>query len=194
MRRDKKLLVAGSIAGVGLAAGTYVTGSGWIVSLSVVAISLLLTRAVTFLYFERFLAYRTFEDFRSEKIFHECIACGSCCRLRVNLAKDDVERIIEYSKQRGLREIVMEKSRGRYWLKRDSGACCFLARSEDMPRCEIYSIRPMACRLYPLIPAGDGLKADPLCQGFNREKGLTFRQYLRTQEVGAYVRKAIGKI
>jgi hypothetical protein len=41
---------------------------------------------------------------------------------------------------------------------------------------------------------GDRLKADPLCPGFNREKGQTFKRYLRTQDVGAYIKKVMGKI
>lgn len=194
MRRDRLVLIAGSAAGAGLAAATYIAGFGWIASLSVLVVSVLLTRAVTFLYFERFLAFRTFEEFRVEKIVHECIACGACCHLRVNLGKDDVERILTYARDTGPGEIVMEKSGTKYWLKRDSGECRFLTYSGDTPRCQIYGIRPVACRLYPLIPSGDRLKADPLCPGFNKTRGQTFKEFLRAQEVGAYVRKTIGKI
>lgn len=194
MRRDKTLLIVGLAAGAGLAGGAYLVGFGWIASLSVLLASVLLARVLVYVYFERFVAFRTFEDFRSEKILHECQACGACCHLRVNLGKDDVERILRYSREKGLDEIVMEKGGDRYWLKRDSGECCFLTHSGDTPRCRIYAIRPVACRLYPLIPMGDRLKADPLCPGFNKSKGQTFREYLRTQEVGAYVRKVMGKI
>jgi hypothetical protein len=45
-----------------------------IAALGVLLISVLLTPTITFLCFERFLALGTFEDFRSEKILHECIA------------------------------------------------------------------------------------------------------------------------
>jgi Fe-S-cluster containining protein len=194
MRRDRTALMAGSIVSAALAAGTYTLGAGWITALGVLLISLLLTRTITFLYFERFLAFRTFKDFRSAKILHDCIACGACCHLKVNLGRDDVERIVRFSREKGLDGIVIEKSGSRHWLKRNSGECCFLTYSDDRPRCRIYPMRPVACRLYPLIPVGDRLKADPLCPGFNKKEGQTFVQYLRTQEVGAYVKKVMGKI
>lgn len=194
MRRDNTLLMVGLAASAGLAVGTYVIGLGLVASLSVLLVSVILVRTVIYLYFERFLAFRTFEGFRSEKILHECIACGACCHLKVNLGKDDTERIINYSREKGLDEIVIEKRGSKYWLKRDSGECCFLTYSGDTPRCRVYPIRPVACRLYPLISTGGRLKADPLCLGFNEKKGQTFKQYLRTQEVGAHVKKAMGKI
>jgi len=162
--------------------------------LSVLLASALLARIVIYLYFERFLAFRTFDDFRSEKILHECVACGACCHLKVNLGKDDTERIIRYSREKGLDEIVIERRGSRFWLRRDSGKCCFLTYSGDTPRCQIYPIRPVACRLYPLISTGDRLKADPLCLGFNKKKGQAFREYLRTQEVGAHVKKVMGRL
>jgi len=194
MRRDNTLLMVGLAASAGLAVGTYVIGLGLVASLSVLLVSVILVRTVIYLYFERFLAFRTFEGFRSEKILHECIACGACCHLKVNLGKDDTERIINYSREKGLDEIVIEKRGSKYWLKRDSGECCFLTYSGDTPRCRIYPMRPVACRLYPLISMGGRLKADPLCPGFNKKKGQTFKQYLRTQEVGAHIKKVMGKI
>lgn len=194
MRQDRTLLIVGFVASASLATAAYLSGFGVIGSLAVLVAGVLLTRVIIYLYFERFLAFRTFDDFRTEKVLHECIACGSCCHLKVNLGRDDVERILRYSREKGLDEIVIDKRGSKYWLKRNSGGCCFLTYSEDEPRCRIYPMRPVACRLYPLIPAGDRLKADPLCPGFNKTKGRTFREYLRTQEVGAYVRKVMGKI
>jgi Fe-S-cluster containining protein len=194
MRRDKVLLTIGFVACVMFAVGTYLLGFGWFASASALFVSALLTRLLVYLYFERFLAFSTFGDFRSERILYRCIACGACCHLRVNLGKDDVERIVSYSRSKGLSEAVIEKGRNRYWLKRNHGECCFLEHSGGTPRCGIYSIRPIACRLYPLIPTGDRLRADPLCPGFNDHGGQTFKEFLRTQEVGAYVRKVIGRI
>jgi hypothetical protein len=55
-------------------------------------------------------------------------------------------------------------------------------------------MRSVSCRLYLFIPTGDGPKADPLCPGFNKSKEQTFKEYLRTQEVGPYVRRIKGKI
>jgi Fe-S-cluster containining protein len=194
MRRDRILLIIGLVASGAVTAGTYLIGFGLIASVGALLVSAISVRVLVYLYFERLMAYRTFDDFRSERILHECIACGACCHLKVNLGKDDVQRILKYSREKGLNEIVIEKRGSRYWLKRKSGECCFLAYSEDEPRCQIYPIRPTACRLYPLIPTGERLKADPLCPGFNNTKGQTFKEFLRTQEVGPYVRKTMGKI
>jgi len=194
MRRDKAVLTAGFVVSVALAAGTYLIGLGLAASSSILLVSVLLARVVIYAYFERFRAFKTLDDFRSERILHECRACGACCHLRVNLDKDDVERVLSHSKEKRLNEIVVEKRGSRYWLKRNSGQCYFLTYSEGTPRCQIYPMRPVACRLYPLVPTGSRLKADPLCPGFNKEKGQTFKEYLRSQELGAYVRKVVGKI
>jgi len=194
MRRDRILLIIGLVASGALAAGTFLIGFGPMVSVGALLVSAILVRALVYLYFERLMAFRTFDDFRSERILHECTACGACCHLKVNLGKDDMERILRHSREKDLNEVVIEKRGSRYWLKRDSGECCFLGYSEGKPRCQIYPIRPTACRLYPLIPTGERLKADPLCPGFNKAKGQTFKEFLRTQEIGAYVRKTMGKI
>jgi Fe-S-cluster containining protein len=195
MRLDRVLLRSGYIASLVLAAGSYITGFGLVASLGVLLASVLLTRVGIYMYFERFLAFKAFEDFTKGKIRHECIACGASCHLRVNLGKDDVERVLTYAKDAGIKDTVVEKSGSRYWLKRKSdGSCVFLTYSGNLRRCSIYSIRPIACRLYPLIPAGIRLKVDPLCPGLSRERGHTFKEHLTTQEVGSYVRKVMGKI
>jgi len=195
MRRDRVLLRGGYSASAGLAAGSYLLGLGLVASLGTLLGFALLVRALIYFYYERLLAFRAFEDFTSGKIKHECIACGSSCHLRVNLGKDDLERLLKYAKEARIQEAVVDKSGDRYWLRRrTNGACIFLTYSENTPRCQIYSIRPTACRLYPLIPAGTLLKVDPLCPGLSKDKGHTFKEHLITQEVGAYVRKAMGKI
>jgi Fe-S-cluster containining protein len=195
MRRDRILLRGGYGVSVGLAVLTYLTGFGLVSSLGVLVFAFLLTRSAIFVYYERFLAFKTFEEFKAGRIQHECIACGASCHLRVNLGKDDVERILNYAMERGIEDTIIEKSRKRYWLKRNrGGACVFLTYSEGLPRCKIYSIRPIACRLYPLIPTGNRLKADPMCPGFGKSRGHTFKEHLTTQEVGPYLRKAMGKV
>jgi Fe-S-cluster containining protein len=195
MRIDRVILRSGYIASVGLSVGAYLFGFGWGVSLVVLFGLILLTRGSIYLYFERFLAFRTFDDFVSERIRHECIACGASCHLRVSLAKDDLERVLNYAREKGLQKTVVEKRGKKYWLAREQGgACVFLSYSGTTPRCSIYPIRPTACRLYPLIPTGSRLKVDPLCPGLSKTSGHTFKQHLSTQEVGTYVRKAMGKI
>jgi Fe-S-cluster containining protein len=195
MRLDRLILRSGYVASVPFAAAAYLVGFGWEVSLGVLLGTILLTRVFVYSYFERFLAFRTFEDFVSERIRHVCIACGASCHLRVNLGKDDLERILKYAKERGMEKTVVEKSGNKHWLAREQGgACVFLTYSGTTPRCSIYPIRPTACRLYPLIPSGRRLKLDPLCPGLSRTSGHTFKQHLITQEVGSHVRKVMGKV
>jgi len=195
VRRDRILLRGGYAASAMLAAGTYVTGFSLVSSIAVLFFAGLVTRASIYAYYERYLAYRAFEDFRAGRIRHQCIACGASCHLRVNLGKDDAERILKYAEEKKVKETVIEKSGSRYWLaKRKGGACVFLTYVDKIPRCSIYPIRPTACRLYPLIPIGNRLKVDPLCPGLSKTHGHTFREHLATQDVGAYVRKVMGKI
>lgn len=195
MRRDRILLRGGYVASAGLAAGTYLIGLGLTATLGVLVASILLTRSSIYLYYERYLAFRTFEDFTSGRIRHECIACGASCHLRVSLGADDAKRILQYAKENGIEETIIESRGNHYWLKRRSdGACVFLKYDGKLPRCSIYRIRPIACRLYPLIPSGTRLKVDPLCPGLSGTKGHNFKEHLSTQEVGPYVRKVLGKI
>jgi Fe-S-cluster containining protein len=195
MRLDRITLRSGYIASACVGIALYILRFGLPASLGALVACVLLTRLGVYTYFERFLAYKTFEDFRSGRIRHECIACGASCHLRVNLGRDDVERILKYATESGMKETVIEKSGKRFWLKRRShGACVFLTYQGNLPRCSIYSIRPVACRLFPLIPVGNTLKVDPFCPGLSRERGHTLKEHLTTQEVGSYVRKVIGKV
>jgi Fe-S-cluster containining protein len=195
MRQDRLVLRSGYAASVAVAIGTYVAGFGWIASIGVLLGVIVLARSLVYLYYERILAFGAYEDFVSGRIRHECIACGASCHLRVSLGKNDLERVLRFAKEARIREAVVDKSGDRYWLRRRSGgACVFLTYSGKTPRCQIYSIRPTACRLYPLVPVGSRLKVDPLCPGLSKSKGHTFKQHLLTQEVGEYVRKNVGKI
>jgi len=74
MRRDKVLLLIGILAGIGVAAGAYVIRLGWVASVGVVIVAVLLARVVVYVHFERFLAFRTFEESRSERPYMECQA------------------------------------------------------------------------------------------------------------------------
>jgi len=195
LRVDRLLLRCGYTASAVIAGVAYFIGVGLAASATILVASLLVTRGSIYLYFERYLAYRSFEDFRSGKIKHECVACGASCHLRVNLGKDDVDRILLYAKQNKIEETIIERHGNNQWLKRRAdGACVFLKYEGNLPRCSIYNIRPIACRLYPLIPSGTRLRVDPLCPGLSKTKGHTFKEHLSTQDVGAYVRRVLGKI
>ena len=195
MRLDGILLRCGYIASVVIAGLAYVLRLGLIASATLLVAAIIVTRVCIYVYFERYLAFRSFEDFKDGRIRHECVACGTSCHLKVNLGKDDVERILQYAKQKGMTETVIERRGNHNWLKRrGGGACVFLTHEGDLPRCSIYDIRPVACRLYPLIPSGTRLRVDPLCPGLSRTEGHTFKEHLATQNVGSYVRKVLGKI
>lgn len=173
----------------------YVVGLGIPTSVTLLIASVIMTRTCIYAYFERYLAFRSFNDFKSGRIKHECVACGASCHLKVNLGKDDLERVLQYAKENGITEAIIEHSRNHNWLKRRrDGACVFLKFDGKLPRCSIYEIRPTACRLYPLIPTGTRLRVDPLCPGLSKTKGHTLREHMSTQNVGGYVRKALGKI
>ena len=108
LRRDAILLRAGYATAVALGAGTYLIGLGLTATVGVVVAAVLLTRSAIYLHYERYLAFRSFEDFASGKIRHECIACGASCHLKVNLGKDDVERLLRYAKEKGIQDTIIE--------------------------------------------------------------------------------------
>ena len=195
MRLDGVLLRCGYVSSVLIGALAYAVGLGLVAAAMLLVAALIVTRLSIHLYFERYLAFHGFEDFRAGRIRHECVACGASCHLRVNLGKDDVDRILGYAKQKGITETIIESRGTHNWLKRRrDGACVFLRYEGNLPRCSIYDIRPVACRLYPLIPSGTSLRVDPLCPGLSKTEGHTFKDHLATQNVGSYVRKVLGKI
>ena len=189
------MLRGGYVASVVIGIVAYLMGLNAIDALAVAVVLLIVTRLSIYIYYERYLGFRSFDDFKTGKIKHECVACGASCHLRVSLGKDDVERILQYAKQTGMAETIIERRGQQSWLKRRSdGACVFLKYEGKLPRCSIYDIRPTACRLYPLIPTGARLRVDPLCPGLSRAQGHTFKEHLATQNVGSYVRKVLGKV
>lgn len=195
MRPDRAFLRTGYVAAVAIGLASYLLNFSLAGSIAALVAVALVTRAFVYAYFERYLAFEVFDDFVAGRVRHECVACGASCHLRVNLGKDDVERIVKYAKEKGIEETVIEKSGDKFWLRRKSGgACVFLTYAGNVPRCSIYPIRPVACRLFPLIPQGTRLKVDPFCPGISREHGHTFKEHLTTQEVGSHVRKVMGKI
>jgi Fe-S-cluster containining protein len=194
MRRDSLILRIGYAGSAVLATIAFLIGLGWAISLVTFAVALIVVRVSVYAYFERYLAFGTFNNFVSGTIRYGCIACGASCHLRVNLRNDDAERILKYAKEKGIQEAVIEKSGNKLWLKRrPDSSCIFLTYSGKVPRCSIYSIRPMACRLYPLVPSGSTLKADPMCPGFSKTRGGSFKEHLSTQGIATHVRQVLGK-
>ncbi|MGA1872091.1 MAG: YkgJ family cysteine cluster protein [Thermoplasmatota archaeon] len=68
--------------------------------------------------------------------------CSHCCRdTEMNLTLEDVDRISGSGKEDFYHEDTMQ-------LRNVEGRCIFLSTEG---RCSIYDMRPLGCRLYPLI-------------------------------------------
>jgi len=151
----------------------------------------LLTLALIYIIFEKYLPHSRFRQFLQGGLFHQCTRKGRCCFLWVDLTPEEYKRILKYAQSKGLKEEVILKKGERYWLahKKDGG-CAFLERSPDgLFTCRIYDMRPIACRLYPLVPVGRELRLDLNCPGLQQEQGLGFTAYLESQGVRSYVRR-----
>jgi len=85
-----------------------------------------------------------------------CIKCHKCCiGTEMILLPSDIERIERHG-YRGFYEF----RDGFYRLRNVDGRCVFLRSG----RCSIYEIRPLGCRVYPLIIVGEGVvEVDSFC-------------------------------
>jgi Predicted Fe-S-cluster oxidoreductase len=88
-----------------------------------------------------------------------CIMCGICCiGTEMELLAEDIERIAA----RGYRvEDFAEEKDGIYRLKNIDGHCVFY--DPKTRTCKIYDIRPVGCRLYPLVYDGRSVTVDKTC-------------------------------
>ena len=188
MRNERKFLIIGLI--ISVIVGVYSFQKyGITQSILGFLISVILARVLIYLYFERHLPKKKFEDFVEGKIFHECTRCGDCCHLKINLSKQDYNRILKYAQKKRINKEIIQKRGDNYWLVSEDG-CIFLnTKTDGSTYCSIYEIRPVSCRLYPLTPTGKGLKLDPNCKGLNESKGQKFKEYLKSQDVLTYVRQ-----
>ncbi len=87
---------------------------------------------------------------------NKCIKC--CVETEMQLSPKDVERILD--KGFNLKDFA-SKTKACWQLKNIEGRCVFMKHN----LCEIYSIRPEGCRLYPIV-YDDDLKRpliDSLC-------------------------------
>ncbi len=76
------------------------------------------------------------------------VYCGKCCRRAfVPLLRSDVEKLTE--RLRDVSRYVEWVSGVPALRKTESRACVFLDTGSG--RCTIYDVRPLACRLYPLV-------------------------------------------
>jgi len=99
------------------------------------------------------------QDPKWYEVKFKCIECGICClNTEMELLAEDIERITSAGYK--LEEFAVERD-GIYRLKNVDGHCVFYDASTR--KCKIYNIRPIGCRLYPLIYDGEKIEADRTC-------------------------------
>jgi|YelNatPaOPRAMG01_1025707.scaffolds.fasta_scaffold01155_35 Fe-S-cluster containining protein len=89
-----------------------------------------------------------------------CLRCGMCCRqTEMELSSSDIQRLVDA----GFRPedfVVMWDGVSR--LRNVDGWCYFYDPKER--RCKVYRIRPLGCRIYPVVYVdGEGVALDKLC-------------------------------
>jgi len=189
MRLDLTFLYSGFFLSIALGLATFYTSHSVVYSIAVFLLVFVAARLLVYSVFERFLSFKRMREFMDEHLFFKCARCASCCRLRVNLDKKDLEQIVNYARKKGIQQTIIDKRGKDHWLRRTNGNCVFLTQlSDGTLGCKIYDIRPLACRLYPLIPSKDRLKVDINCKGLNKEGGLTYKEYVRSQGVSSYIK------
>lgn len=90
----------------------------------------------------------------------QCLGCGKCCReTGMELSSDDVKRLVDAGYRPEDFIVIRE---GVLRLKNVDGWCYFYSPADK--RCRVYRIRPMGCRLYPVVYVeGEGIMLDELC-------------------------------
>jgi Fe-S-cluster containining protein len=102
-----------------------------------------------------------------------CLRCGVCCtETEMLLSKDDIERLERKGYPREF--FVLFDKEGYAKLRNVKGHCVFY--DVENRRCMVYGVRPLGCRLYPVIYDEEkGIVADEICPAKDRfsEKVLT---------------------
>ena len=90
-----------------------------------------------------------------------CIRCGTCCQeTEMLLSTEDITRLEKegYSKT----FFVCFDKEGYAILRNRQGHCVFY--NPEKMRCNVYAVRPLGCRIYPVIYDEDhGIVADTIC-------------------------------
>jgi Fe-S-cluster containining protein len=89
----------------------------------------------------------------------KCLKCGACCvGTEMELLAEDIRRVAAagYAPE----DFAVERD-GIYRLRNVDGHCVFYDPSSRS--CRIYSIRPVGCRLYPLVYDGETVTVDRSC-------------------------------
>ena len=105
-----------------------------------------------------------------------CSGCGECCReTEMELSSDDIKRLVNAGYRPEDFIIVRD---GVPRLRNVDGWCYFYSRDEK--RCRVYGIRPLGCRLYPVVYVeGEGVALDDLCPMRHTVSGGEFRRKAR---------------
>lgn len=83
------------------------------------------------------------ESYRCNCIDGKCSGCGECCTDLLPLSEQEVKRIKEYAKKRGLKEHRQEPF---FDLAATDFSCPF--RDPIAKKCDIYPVRPNICRSF----------------------------------------------
>lgn len=112
----------------------------------------------------------------NSKFRFKCTRKANCCRggPNVSLTVFDVIRIAKYLGKHWSEiiptyvKVIIADVVPFLALRGIRNECVFLRKGENGYECEIYPVRPMRCRLYPLIPSAPGsdvVYLDPKCPG-----------------------------
>jgi len=95
-----------------------------------------------------------------------CLRCGDCCReTEMLLSAEDIERLEGKSYRKEF--FVLFDEEGYAKLRNLRGNCVFY--DAENRRCKVYSLRPLGCRLYPVIYHEDkGIVVDEVCRAKSR--------------------------
>jgi len=116
---------------------------------SAIVINVLITLVVYYIFY-----FREFILARKEL---KCLRCGNCCRLRVRLSEEDIEKITKA----GYKDFLDKNGKN---LKRINGYCNFLELNNGMTSCKIEKLKPEICKKFPIGKGFFGKKIDIRCR------------------------------
>ena len=79
-----------------------------------------------------------------------CVNCNICCSSPYGspfILEEEVKKIQEYSKEKGLNDKLIPVDNHFEIEKKDNGDCGYL---NEQGLCDIYEVRPLDCRIFPL--------------------------------------------
>jgi Fe-S-cluster containining protein len=90
---------------------------------------------------------------------YKCIRCGKCCKLRVDLSEEDINKI----KKAGYKDFLTKDNN----LKKINGYCLFMTLDNGITSCKLEkSGKPSICRNFPEKRGIFGKAYDYRCRSF----------------------------